>query len=280
MTTYRETENSLPKPVTEHVIDFLADLDSLPLSGKERARAHRVKKQASKRFTTCQHIFCGCGCLCGKPLLSKWGTLRGTDDEAKAVCAECTTICLKYRAKATTSRCTHPNLRQYAFTDGDATKMCPDCTWFDRKRKKVLKHGKTPRRTLVWWVYGERHTVSAESVMDSLSDVAVVGQSSYGGVPIARFHYPTIWDKQASLMYRGHEHLPHTIGSCFMLLGDEVSVNGQLQRKLVVNDIPVAPPVQRTSFVNRTFSRTCISNSPFLWSQQTGWYQKRVGIVT
>lgn len=37
--------------------------------------------------------------------------------------------------------------------------------------------------------------------------------------------------QQADLMYRGHEHLPHTIGSCFVVLGDEVSVNGQLQWK-------------------------------------------------
>jgi hypothetical protein len=43
--------------------------------------------------------------------------------------------------------------------------------------------------------------------------------------------HPSISDEQASLMYRGHDRLPHTIGSCFMLLGDEVSVNGQLQWK-------------------------------------------------
>jgi hypothetical protein len=122
--------------------------------------------------------------------------------------------------------------------------------------------------------------VSAESVMDALSDVAVVGKSSYDGLPSARLHYPTIWDKQTFLMYRGHEHMPHPIGSCFMLLGDEVFVNGQLRWKPPVVQRPVTPPLQRTLVVDRTFSRTCISASPYQWSQQTGWYQKKIGIIT
>lgn len=71
------------QPVTTYVEvkDYLTD--SSPLFGKERAALYRWRKQANKKYTTCQ------GCGCGAPLLSKWGTLRGTDDADKAICIEC-----------------------------------------------------------------------------------------------------------------------------------------------------------------------------------------------
>jgi hypothetical protein len=80
---------------------------------------------------------------------------------------------------------------------------------------------------------------------------------------------------QSALMHRGHDTKPHT-----MIFGDEVFVNGQLQWKRPVVQRPVTPPLQKTLVVDKTFSRTCISASPYQWSQQTGWYQKKIGIIT
>lgn len=69
------------EPVTKDVIDFLAELETLPMSGEERAQRYRAKKQAGKLYTSCQQ--------CNVSLISKWGTLRGTDDVTKAICTTC-----------------------------------------------------------------------------------------------------------------------------------------------------------------------------------------------
>jgi hypothetical protein len=106
------------KPATDSlVIDFLAE---------SRFARHRRRKQESKSYTTCQK--------CGKDLVSKWGTLRGTNNITKAVCKEC---------KSAPKGCQHPRLRSFTFSDGQTIKLCPDCTKFDGKRYSVLNNGKT-----------------------------------------------------------------------------------------------------------------------------------------
>ena len=112
------------------VKDYLAE--SLPLTGKERAARYRRRKQASKVFECGTLTNCD---LCGVHLLTKWGTLRGTTDVAKAICNDCKVI---KETRKQESTCSHPHLKQFTFTDGQTIKTCPDCNEFDGKRRRVL----------------------------------------------------------------------------------------------------------------------------------------------
>ena len=245
-----------PKTATAaKVIDYLAE---------SRFARHRRKKQEHKAFTHCQR--------CSTPLISKWGTLRGTNDAAKAKCKAC---------KITRTGCQHLRRCEFTLADGQTITMCPDCTRFDQKRKNVLKQGRTQKRTLTTWVYGERHHIDIDNRnpnADGDDTKDILDKEAY------KVSWPHgVQDKQAGLMYRGHETLPYSIGSCFMLLDVDVVKEADVLVSWFRNEAqrqPIAPPVQRMVFVNRTFSRTCISASPYSWSQQTGWYVKRKGVVT
>jgi hypothetical protein len=191
--------SAAPEIVTNvKVIDFLAELDSLPLTGKERAQRFRDKKQASKPFTTCQQPQCGggCGCLCGNPLLSKSGTLRGTDDIEKAICSQCTAVIAAYKRG-----CTHPNLKQFTFSDGYTIKKCPDCTRFDTGRSRALNYGEV--RSRGYQVTGTGPgLVQRNPVADDLTEWTVV--------PIASPTLVTIlpeWKEQ--LTERDYDRLAH-----------------------------------------------------------------------
>jgi hypothetical protein len=40
------------------------------------------------------------------------------------------------------TRCTHPGLRTFTFSDGKTIQSCPACTKFDKPRRDVLGHGR------------------------------------------------------------------------------------------------------------------------------------------
>lgn len=111
-----------PETVTPEVIDFLSEDNTSHVN--ERVRRHRERQRLTKTFTACKQ--------CGKRLV-KYGVYWGTNDEKKAICADC---------KKTHTGCTHDRLRSFTFADGNNIKMCPDCTRFDGKRYEVLNKGK------------------------------------------------------------------------------------------------------------------------------------------
>ncbi len=36
------------------------------------------------------------------------------------------------------ANCEHPKLKQFTFSDGATIKMCPDCTFYDNERQRIL----------------------------------------------------------------------------------------------------------------------------------------------